>query len=194
MKENIKLLIELFTTFFKIGSFTFGGGFAMIPLIEKEVVDKRSWVKKEEIIDVFAVSQTIPGAVAINSSSIIGYKIAGKKGSIVATLGVVLPSFLIIIIIAACFSKFQDQPMVKAAFSGIRGCVVGLIAAAAYSVGKSAIKDKMGVIIFITTVIFIAFFNVNPIIMIVAGGLVGFVLYQFTPKFIDGPIKEGDKK
>lgn len=185
MKGYNKLIIDLFITFFKIGGFTFGGGYAMIPLIEKEVVDKKKWIKKEEVIDVFAVAQTIPGAVAVNCASIIGYKVAGKKGAIIATLGVVVPSFFIIIIIATWFSKFQEEPLVKAAFLGIRGCIVGLIMAAAYSVGKASVKGNIGIMIFIATVAFIILFNTSPIVLIIMGGLIGLILHKFMPRIID---------
>ena len=104
-KTDYKKLLEIFVLFFKIGSFTFGGGFAMIPLIEKEVINNKGWVNEEEIIDVFAVSQSIPGAIAINCATLIGFKIYGKKGACAATIGVILPSFLIITIIAAFFFK-----------------------------------------------------------------------------------------
>lgn len=109
-KNNTKLLFDIFITFFKIGSVTFGGGYAMIPLIEREVISNKGWIKNdEEIIDVFAVSESIPGAIAINSSTFVGYKIAGRNGAIAAMMGVVLPSFIIITLIATFFSKFQDN-------------------------------------------------------------------------------------
>jgi len=116
----MKKLLKLFWIFFKIGAFTFGGGYAMIPLIEREMVEKQKWLSDDEIIDMFAVAESIPGAIAINTSTFIGYKVAGYWGAIVAMFGVALPSFLIITIIAAVFSQFQDLPLVKAAFEGIR--------------------------------------------------------------------------
>ena len=119
----------------------------MIPLIEREVVEKKRWVSEEEVVDVFAVAQSMPGAIAINSSTFIGYKIAGKRGAVVATLGVVLPSFFIIALIAIFYSKFQDAAAVKAVFSGIRPAIVSLIAVAAIRISKTSIVDWTGLIL-----------------------------------------------
>lgn len=179
--KNSKKLLEIFLAFFKIGCFTLGGGYAMIPLIEQEVVRNKKWVKESEVVDVFAVSQSIPGAIAINSSTFIGYKIAGRKGSIAATLGVILPSFLIITTIAAFLKKFQDNEMVNAAFLGIRSCVVALILLAAVKIGKTAIKDKMTFIIATITVIFVVFFDVHAIFAIIGGAAIGSVIYFRFP-------------
>lgn len=181
-KIDLKMLLDIFKIFFKIGAFTFGGGFAMIPLIEKEMVDNKGWVQKEEITDLFAVSQCIPGAIAINTASLIGYKVAKRKGSIVATLGVVLPSFLIITCIASFFSKFSDMAIVKAAFFGIRSCVVALIAIAAISVSKSAIKDKFCVLLILLTVLIVEFLNISPVIAIMISVVPGIVILKFIPE------------
>jgi len=180
MKEekNTKLMFQLFSTFFKIGLFSFGGGYAMIPLIEKEIVDKRVWVDKEEIVDVLAVAQSTPGAVAVNSATAIGYKIAGKKGALFSTIGVAVPSFLIIITIASFFSRFSDFTIVKNAFSGIGAAVVALIVAAAISVSKNSIRDRMDVLVAIVTFLLVAFFKVNPIFLIIGGALLGGIIYS----------------
>lgn len=182
-RTDLKHLFEIFITFFKIGSFTFGGGYAMIPLIEREVITNKGWIKnEEEIIDVFAVSESIPGAIAINSSTFVGYKIAGKKGAIAAMAGVILPSFTIITVIAAFFSKFQDNPAVKAAFMGIRSAVVALILMAAIKVGKTAIKDKFTAIISIMTLIVILVFDIHAIFAIIGGAFIGIIIYFTSPK------------
>lgn len=180
-KSHLKLLIELFATFFKIGGFTFGGGYAMIPLIEREVVENKKWVTEEEVIDVFAVAQSLPGAVAINSSTFIGYKIAGKKGALVATTGVVLPSLLIITAIAMFFSKVQDSPIVKAIFSGIRPAVVALILTAAIKVSKTSIVDKIGLVLAVLAVILVVVFDVQAIVVILGGAAVGLGIYYLFP-------------
>lgn len=180
-KTDWKKLLEIFIAFFKIGSFTFGGGFAMIPLIEKEVIDKKGWIKEEEIIDIFALSQSIPGAIAINSATFIGYKIDGKKGAYAATLGVVLPSFFIITLIAAFFSKFQDNPLVLAAFKGIRPTVVGLIGLAAIKIAKNAIKDKWCALITAVATILVLVFDIHAIVTIIGGALIGIILYKTLP-------------
>lgn len=184
-KTNYKKLLEIFISFFKIGSFTFGGGFAMIPLIGKEVTEKKGWVKEEEIIDIFAVSQSIPGAVAINSATLIGYKMEGRKGAYSAILGVILPSFLIILIIAAFFSKFQDNPIVQAAFKGVRPTVVALISTAAVKIGKAAIKDNLCVIITVIAFILVMIFDVHAIFTIIGGAAVGLIVYKFFPHNIN---------
>ncbi|AEE91771.1 Chromate transporter [Tepidanaerobacter acetatoxydans Re1] len=180
-KNRIKLLIELFATFFKIGSFTFGGGYAMIPLIEREVVENKKWVTSDEVIDVFAVAQSMPGAIAINSSTFIGYKIAGKRGAIIATAGVILPSLLIITVIAMFFSKVQDSPIVKAVFSGIRPAIVALILTAAIKVSKTSIVDKIGLVLSVLAVILVVVFDVQAIVVILGGAAVGLGIYYLFP-------------
>ena len=181
-KNNTKLLFDIFITFFKIGSVTFGGGYAMIPLIEREVISNKGWIKNdEEIIDVFAVSESIPGAIAINSSTFVGYKIAGRSGAIAAMMGVVLPSFIIITLIATFFSKFQDNEIVKAAFMGIRSAVVALILMAAIKVGKKAIRDKLATVITIATVVLILILDIHAIFHYNRRALVGLIVYFTLP-------------
>jgi len=179
--RNIKLLVEIFSTFFKIGSFTLGGGYAMIPLIEREVVHNKGWIDINEIVDYFAVCQSIPGAIAINSAILIGYKTAGRKGAIIAAVGVILPSFLIITIIAAFFTRFQNSPIVKAAFSGIRSAVVALIAIAAFKIGKASIKDAIGFIVAAVVTITVTFLNIHAIFTIIGGALFGLLMYLLFP-------------
>lgn len=179
-KGHIKRLFEIFFTFFKIGSFTFGGGYAMIPLIEKEVVEKKRWINSKEIIDVFAVAQSIPGAIAINSATLIGYKIDKKKGAFVATLGVIVPSLCIILLIASIFSRFQDNFVVQAAFKGIRPTVVALIIIAAVKIGKTAIKDWLSTIIAIAAFIAVVVFDVHAIFTIIGGGVIGLIFYKVS--------------
>lgn len=191
-KTNYKKLLKIFTSFFKIGSFTFGGGFAMIPLIGKKVSKKREWVKKDKIIDMFAISQSMPGAIAINSATLIGHKILGVKGAIAATSGVVLPSFFIILFIAAFFPKFQDNYIVQAAFKGIRPAVATLIFTSAFRIGKSTIKDNLCMIIAIISFILIVFFDVHVIFTIIAGAITGLIIYRFSKHDIN--IKSSDKR
>lgn len=191
MKNN-KLIKDIFITFFKIGLFTFGGGFAMIPLIEKEVVDNKKWAGREDITDILAVSQSIPGAVAINSASFIGFKILGRKGALAATLGVILPSFIIISVIAAFFEKFGENTFVKAAFMGIRPAIVALIIAAAVKVGKTSIKDLTGLIIALTAAVLSAFFDIQIILLIIAGGLFGVILMKLDPAKTDKIVKKAN--
>ena len=191
---NAKMLFEIFIIFFKIGAFTFGGGFAMIPLIEREMVENKNWVKKDEITDLFAVSQCIPGSIAINTASLIGYKIAGKVGCVVATLGVLLPSFLIITVIAAFFSKFSNIPIVKSVLFGIRSCVVGLIIVASISVSKTAIKDRLCILFTVITIICVVFFKLNPIFVILASIIPGIIILKYIPSKADSLLGKNRSK
>ncbi|PKM57928.1 MAG: chromate transporter [Firmicutes bacterium HGW-Firmicutes-3] len=174
----MKTYLELFLAFLKIGAFTFGGGYAMIPLIEKEVVIHKKWVHKDDIMNLFAIAQSIPGAIAINTSTLIGYKVAGRRGAIAATSGVILPSFLIIIVVATFFGKIADTPTVKAIFLGINGAVVALILVAAKRMVQSAVVDGLTLMIFIGTVLIVIFTSISPVWVIILGGLIGFVSYQ----------------
>lgn len=181
---NIKLLAEMFLTFFRIGTFTFGGGYAMLPIIEKEVITNKKWISEEQIMDIFALSQSLPGAIAINSSTFIGYKIAGIPGSIVATSGAVLPSFIIITIIAAFFARFQDYAIVNAAFLGIRAAVVGLILVTARKMAIKAVKNRAAVIILVIAVVLILL-NVHPILVIIGGAVTGIIMNSVNPRLLD---------
>ena len=172
---------DLFLTFFKIGLFTFGGGYAMIPLIHTELVEKRKWIEDQEIVDVLALAQTVPGAVAINAATLIGKRLVGNRGGLVATFGVVLPSFLVITIIAAFFSHFQDEPVVKAAFQGIRPAVAALMVLAVWKVGKTSIQDALGWIIAIISFILVVFFSVHAIFAILGAAALGIILHFLFP-------------
>lgn len=181
LSKKLYRIFDIFSTFFKIGLFTFGGGYAMIPLIEREVSVKKGWVKREEIVDILAVSQALPGAVAINSASFIGKKVAGIPGAFAGTTGVILPSLIIITLIALFFSKFQENAIVQAAFMGIRPAVVALIFVAALNVIKSSLKDKLQYILALTASIIVILFDVNVIIVIINGAVVGLLIHWFFP-------------
>lgn len=191
--SDIKQLKDIFVTFFKIGLFTFGGGYAMIPLIEKEIVERKKWVEREEITDILAVSQSIPGAIAINSASFIGFKTSGRIGALAATFGVILPSFCIIAIIAAFFSKFGDNLIVKYLFAGIRPAVVALIAFAVYGVGKTSIKDKTGLVVAIIALVLVIAFDIHAIFVIIGGAVFGLVVYKFWPGKVNEILGKEDK-
>lgn len=182
----MKIYWELFRVFFRIGAFTFGGGYAMIPLIEEEIVENKKWVKKEDIFDFFAVSQSFPGAIAINTSTLVGYKIAGKLGAIFATLGVILPSFFIISFIAMFFTTIASHSAVKAIFTGINGAVIVLIILAAKKMLVIAIHDALSVIIVVITLCVILFTDISPIFLIIGGAVIGYLLYLYHHK------KKGD--
>lgn len=131
-------LVELFWVFLKIGTFTLGGGYAMIPLIQREIVDKKQWIDEEEFLNMIALAQAAPGIIAVNSAIFIGWRCGGWKGVVGAVLGAVLPSFVIILAIAMVFQNYKDQPAVEAVFKGIRPAVVALIAAPLWKMAKSA--------------------------------------------------------
>ena len=143
----MKELFDLFWTFCKIGALTFGGGYAMLPLIQREIVENKKWSTEKEILDYYAVGQCTPGVIAVNTATFIGYKLKGIIGGIVATLGVIFPSIVIILIIATFLQNFADLAIVQSAFAGIRVAVVALIITTVVKLIKSSIKDYLGVII-----------------------------------------------
>lgn len=166
---------QLFKTFFKIGIVTFGGGYAMIPMIEAEVVDKNKWIDREQFLDLIAIAQTCPGVFAINISTFIGYKLKKEGGAILAAVGAALPSFLIILLIATVFRHFQDVPWVAACFRGIRPAVVALIAVPTFNLAKSAHINIYTVWIPVLGALLIWLLGVNPIFVIIAAALGGYL-------------------
>lgn len=181
MKNNS--LLQLFFTFLKIGATTFGGGYAMLPIIKREVVEKFSWLSDEEFVDVLAVTQSIPGAVAVNSAIFIGYKICGLAGAIISMLGAVLPSFIVILIIAIFLARFTEYKLVQAAFSGIRPAIAALIAAAVLKVGKPVMKERLNLMLALLFLVLSAVLNMHAILVILSGGLVGLIRhYRQTKK------------
>lgn len=177
---DAKVLLKLFSVFFKIGAFTFGGGYAMLPLIQKEVVDKNKWVKEEEILDIFAISQSVPGVIAINSSIFIGRQVAGTLGAIISALGVILPSFITILVIASLLITFRENIIIDKIFTGIRAASTALILLAAIKMAKTAIKNKWGIIIAIISFTLVVLFDIHALWAVVLGAFSGIViqLYQ----------------
>jgi chromate transporter len=167
------LLWDLFIAFAKVGAFTLGGGYAMVPIIQSEVVDKREWINKDEFIDILAVAQSTPGALAINMATFIGYKKKGILGAATATLGCVAPSFICILIIAMFFAKFMDRDIVKRAFMGIRPAVAALIAFSVFKIGKSSKIKGLWYGVGIIALVLVLFFNTDPILIIIASALFG---------------------
>lgn len=174
MRSN--LYLKLFISFFKIGAFTFGGGWAMIPLIEREVVDKQNWIKREDFVDALAIAQSLPGVLAVNISILIGNKLRGLKGCLTATLGTILPSFLIILAIAIWFVQTYDNPVVERIFKGIRPAVVALIVSPVFSTAKTARINIKTVIIPIIVALSIWLGGVSPILFVLLGAIGG-ILY-----------------
>lgn len=168
-----------FKTFFKIGAFTLGGGYAMIPIIQSEVVDKQKWIDKEEFLDLIAIAQSCPGVFAINISTFIGYKMRKEKGAICSALGTALPSFLIILLIAMCFHRYMNVPWIAAMFNGIRPAVVALIAVPTFNLAKSANITLANCWIPILSALLIWAMHVNPIFIIIAAGVGGYIYGKF---------------
>lgn len=170
----MNIYIEAFGIFFKIGAFTIGGGYAMVPLIENEIVTKRNWISKDDFIDLLAIAQSAPGILAVNISIFIGYKLRGIWGSLVTALGTVLPSFVIILAIAMFFHNFKDNPIVERIFKGIRPAVVALIAAPTFSMAKSAKVNRYTLWIPVVSALLIWLLGFSPIWIIIAAGVGGF--------------------
>lgn len=170
---------ESFATFFKIGMFTFGGGYAMIDIIEKEVVDRHRWVSREDMLDLIAVAQSCPGVFAINISTFIGYKIRGTKGALCTSLATALPSFIIILLIAMFFHQFEDNKAIAAMFRGIRPAVVALIAVPTFNLARSAKIGLANCWIPVAGALAIWAFGVSPIAVLVIAGLGGYLYGRF---------------
>lgn len=167
------IFLQLFWSFFKIGSFTIGGGYAMVPIIEEELVRKRRWIESSEFVDMLALSQSAPGILAVNISIATGYRIRGIGGAITATLGTVLPSFIIILLIAMFFQRFQDNEVVERIFKGIRPAVVALIAAPLIRMGKSAGITVKTFWIPVAAALLVWLAGVSPVYIIIGAIILG---------------------
>ncbi|MEC1156321.1 chromate transporter [Cytobacillus horneckiae] len=195
MNDQLKMLFQIFWTFFKIGPVTFGGGYAMIPLIEKEIVEKREWLKIDDVTDIFALAQSVPGAIALNASIFIGHRISGVKGSIAAMLGILLPTFIIVLSLGMLYMLIKDHPMVEAAFTSVRTTILALIVYAAKKIGKTAIFDKSTLCIVVAGVPILFF--IHPIFVILIGMLMGVIIVWIKRKLgyftiLDRQHKEAD--
>lgn len=184
-KEIYSRCWQLFTTFFKIGAFTLGGGYAMIPLVEREVVTNRHWIAETEFLDLIALAQSAPGIIAVNTAVFVGYKIAGWRGLLASVLGAVMPSFCIILLIASCFTRFRDYPAVEAVFKGIRPAVVALIAAPLWKMGKSAKVTWRTLWMPVLAALLIWRMGVSPVLIIVVAIALG-VAYTFYKLKVKG--------
>ncbi|WP_058486781.1 chromate transporter [Defluviitalea phaphyphila] len=169
----MKTLLDLFFIFARIGGFTFGGGYAMLPIIQKEIVEKRHWATESEILDYYAIGQCTPGIIAINTSTFIGYKKKGILGAIFATLGMVTPSLIIITTIAIFFKHFQEYQIVQHALGGIRVVVVALITSTIIKMWKKSVKNWIGILFFIISFILISLTSISPVIIIIIFGMTG---------------------
>ena len=166
-------LLKMFLTFARIGGLTFGGGYAMLPLLQREVVEKYGWATEEELADYYAIGQCTPGIIAVNTATFIGQKRAGTVGGIVATLGVVFPSIVIISLIAGIITNFSELAVVKNAFAGIRVCVCVLILNSVIKLWKSAVVDRCCLVIFCIVMCVSLFFSLSPIIIVLCVAVAG---------------------
>lgn len=169
-------LWQLFWIFFKIGAFTFGGGYSMLPIIQHELCEKYHLIDEEEMSTILVLAQSLPGVLAVNSATLVGYKLYQKRGAVIGALGVVLPSFLVIIFLANLLLKYDDNIYLQKAFGAIRAVVVGMIAAGAVKLGKPCYGNRVQMIILAVTFIAVVLFNPHPIILIIIGALVGWVI------------------
>lgn len=194
------IYLKLLFSFIKIGLFSFGGGYAMIPLIQKEI-EMHGWISSAEFVDIIAIAEMTPGPIAVNSATFVGYKTAGLLGSILATIGVALPSFILILAVSGYFFKYQNKPITVMVFYGVRPVVTGLIAAAAVFVAKTAIFkndvsieafnylsnkpesffDFRGIVILIATLVALIKFKIHPILAIAGAGIAGIIIYSLIP-------------
>lgn len=172
----MKEYLDMFLAFARVGALTFGGGYAMLPILQAEVVEKKKWITNEEMMDFYAIGQCLPGLIAVNTASFIGQKLKGTKGGYACALGVVFPSLVIITIIAAFISGFSDLPAVRNAFAGIRVCVCVLILNAVVKLWKKAIVDWKTFVLFAVVFAGSTFTDINPILFVVGAALTGIAL------------------
>lgn len=182
MKYMIKILLKMFITFAKVGCFTFGGGYAMLPMLQKEIIEKNKWATEEEVMDYFAIGQCTPGVIAVNTATFIGFKTAGVIGGIVATLGLVFPSIIIISVIAAFIRNFTDIHFVQSALKGIQICVCALILDSVIKLGRKSIVDKYCLGVFLLSFLVAQFSGLSTIVVIVGAAVLGLIINFFRNK------------
>ncbi len=169
--------LDIFLTFARVGAFTFGGGYSMLPILQREVVEGRGWVEEREVLDFYSISQVLPGMIGINTAIFIGNKVKGRWGGVLAALGVAFPSLVIIMVIAAFISNFVHLPLVQNAFAGIRACVFVLILRSIMKLFRGSVIDWFSFVLFIAIFLLSVLTDINPILYVVAAGLMG-LLYR----------------
>lgn len=171
--KHIKELWTLYVAFFKMGILTFGGGYAMLPMIEREIVDKHKWATMEEVMDYYAISQCTPGVIAVNVATFIGHKTKGIPGGIIATIGVITPSVILISLVASLLQTFYENRFVKAAFQGIGVAVCAILVQAVLKIGKAGLVDKFTWILAVASFLAAWLFDISTIVIIVVAGILG---------------------
>ena len=192
MKEKLLCYVQLFTAFFKIGLFTFGGGMSMLPMLQKELVESKQWLTDEEILNYFAIGQCTPGIIAVNVATFCGYKRAGLLGAIAATVGIVCPSWLVITLIAGSISRFSEIEWLQRAMKGVYIAVAALLTRAVFTFGKKIITDGITAVIALAAFLAMAVWNVSGILIVVAAGFIGFCtqMMRNRNRTINGDDKE----
>ena len=179
------LRLKLVGTFFRIGLFTFGGGFAMLPLIEREITDNKKWVQPDELLDMIALAQSMPGPVAVNASILIGLHLAGTSGASAAMLGGSLPSVLVILVIALTTTNIQSNPYVQQFFTGVLAAVTALILATAIKMARRVVHDWITATLAVAGLLLVALFRVHALLVLLGGAAVGLLLYALHPNLTD---------
>jgi len=193
-ESHIHQCLSILFIFLKLSPVSFGGGFALLPILEKELVTKRKWLSSSDISDIFSLSQSAPGAIALNSAIYIGYRLQGILGAIFALIGICLPTIFIMIVLSITFSYYQSSPKIEAALQAIRTTVIALIVFAAYRMGKEAIIDKSTATIAVGTLILLYFFSsyIHPMLILLFGAISGIIVMFIKNKYF--PQKEATKK
>lgn len=192
--SKINNIIKLYLSFAKIGTFTFGGGLAMMPMMQKELIEKKGWITEDELIDYYAVGQSTPGIVAINVATFVGYKIGGVLGGIFATLGVVTPSLVIIMILAGAISSISDYPIVQKALQGINVSVAALLTYTVVNLGKKSIKNIWNLVFAIIAFILVFIFKAPTVVIILSSLVVGVLITYFKLRKVKEEEFAGDEK
>ena len=185
----MKELLKIFLKFFKIGSVTFGGGYAMLPILRREIVQKEKWLTEEEVMDFYAIGQSMPGIIAVNVGGFIGYQRRRESGAVAAALGVVSPCLIIITIIAAFMSNFQDNVYVRHALGAVSVCVCALIVDSIIAMWKKGVKDIFGIVLFAVMLFAMTFTEASPVLLVVLSAVLG-----IGYKSLQGYIAKGGKK
>ncbi|SDO11704.1 chromate transporter [Paenibacillus sp. yr247] len=192
--NNLRQLRSIFWTFLRISPLTFGGGYAMLPAIQREIVVTNKWMSDDEMSELLAISGAAPGGVGVNVSALVGYHLAGIRGAVAAVIGITLPTFFIVMMLSMIYTFLQNYPKMQAIMEGIHAAIVGLIAAAAFKMAKSSIIDKMTLFAAVSTVVVLLFIPISPILIILFGLLIGITVVFLKQKWgMKDPIprKEG---
>ena len=177
-KSEQPKLLELFFVFARVSAITIGGGYVMFPMLKREVVDSKGWISSEELVDFYALGQSVPGVIAMNSATLIGYRTRGVPGAIVSAAGMAAPSVVVIMLVAAFLVQYFDNIWVQKAFSGIRAAVVAMIAMAVWQVGKKAVRSPVKGVLAVGSFLAIAGLQFSPILLIIAGAVLGLLLFR----------------